>query len=135
MGIPTYDDAKMMLELYRLRLDPSLKEAQQWFVNDFQPGNWNEVQQRYGPGTKEWQMLTSILGYWEIIGALVDQNLLSEDLVFDAIESLDLAWDRVSAWLPGARKGMGIDLWENVEILVERQAHWKQHHRAKRSRT
>src|SRR4051794_12906484 len=98
MGIPTHEDAKLMLELYRLRLDPNLKAAQTWFNTQFQPGPWNEVQARYPAGSEPATMLSSVLGYWEIVGALVDHNLLSEDLLFDALESLDVSWDKVSQW-------------------------------------
>ena len=58
-------------------------------------------------------------------GRLVDHNLLSEDLLFDAMESVDFAWDKVKEWLPSARLEMGSDLWENIELLEMRQRRWR----------
>ncbi|HEX8598601.1 MAG TPA: hypothetical protein VF952_08810 [Chloroflexia bacterium] len=125
MAIPTRDDAHMLIELFKLRLDPLMQESQTWFEGQFQPGTWEEIQTRYPVGSKEWRMLNTVLGYWEMVGALIDQNLISDDLIFDAMESLDVAWDKVNSWLPEARSQMGPDLWENIELLVNRQKRWR----------
>lgn len=125
MSIPTQDDARLLLELFRLRLDPFLQESETWFITKFESGSWDDLKARYPSGSREWRMLTSILGYWEMVGALIDHNLLSEDLVFDAMESIDATWDKVREWLPSARLDMGSDLWENIEMLVNRQRRWR----------
>ena len=125
MGIPTHEDAHLIVELYQLRLEPFLQEFETWFSMQFQPGTWEELRVRYPIGGREWRMLNTVLGYWEMIGALVDHNLLSEDLVFDAFESIDYTWDKVKEWLPSARLDIGTDLWENIEILVTKQQRWR----------
>lgn len=125
MGIPTHEDAHLMVELFRLRLEPFLQESENWFSTQFKPGTWEELKERYPRSGREWRMLNTVLGYWELLGALVDHNLLSEDLLFDAIESVDVTWDKVGAWLPSARLEFGSDLWENIELLVARQRRWR----------
>jgi len=125
MGIPTHEDARLIVELFRLRLEPFFQEAETWFTTDFQTGTWDELKQKYPRGSREWRMITTVLGYWEMLGALVDHNLLSEDLLFDAMETVDFAWDKVKEWLPSARLEMGSDLWENIEILEIRQRRWR----------
>jgi len=69
-----------------------------------------------------------------LVGALVDNGLLNEDLLFDVLPSLEPIWERVAPWLPAARAELGSDLWENLEILVTQQRHWKQLHRPKATR-
>ena len=125
MGIPTHEDARLIVELFRLRLEPFMQESEHWFATDFKPGSWEQLKARYPRTSREWRMLTTVLGYWEMLGALVDHNLLSEDLVFDAIESIDVTWDNVTDWLTDARLEMGSDLWENVEMLATHQRRWK----------
>ena len=125
MGIPTHEDAHMMVEIFKLRLDPYLQESETWFNTKFRPGSWEELKVRYPIDSREWRMLNTVLGYWEMLGALVDHNLLSEDLLFDAMESLDITWDKVREWLPSARSEMGPDLWANIELLVTRQQKWR----------
>jgi hypothetical protein len=125
VSIPTQEDAHLLVELFKLRLDPFLQQAETWFATEFQAGTWNEIKQRYPLASKEWRSLTTVLGYWEMVGALVEQNLLSEDLLFDAIESMDFTWERVKEWVPAARTEGGPELWENIEILANRQQKWR----------
>ncbi len=125
MSILTNEDAHLMVELFKLRLDPAVQQAEEWFSTQFQPGSWEDLKVRYPLGSKEWRMLNTVLGYWELLGALTDHRLLSEDLLFDAMESLDVTWDKVKDWLPSARSEMGPDLWENIELLVTRQHKWR----------
>ena len=125
MSIPTHEDARLVIELFRLRLDPFLQESETWFLTRFEAGSWGEIKARYPYTSKEWRMLSTVLGYWEMLGALIDHNLLSSDLLFDVIESVDVSWEKVTAWLPDARAEMGADLWENVELLVTRLHKWR----------
>ena len=125
MSIPTQADAQLMVELFKVRLDPYLQQAETWFATQFEARTWEDVKAKYPVGSDEWRMLTTVLGYWEMLGALVDHNLLSEDLLFDAIESVDFTWERVKQWVPSARTEATPDLWENVERLGTRQAKWR----------
>jgi hypothetical protein len=124
VSIPTQEDAHLMVRLYKLRLNPYLQQAEDWFNTQFQPGTWEEVKAKYPMGSEEWRKLTTVLGYWEMLGALVDHNLLSEDLLFDAIESMDYTWQRVKEWLPSIRPEVGPEVWENIELLAGRQQKW-----------
>jgi hypothetical protein len=114
-----------MVELFKLRLDSSMQQAETWFATEFQPGSWEELKGRYPVGGNEWRMLNMVLGYWEMLGAIIDHNLLSEDLLFDAMESMEITWAKVKEWLPSARTEMGPDLWENAELLIQRQHRWR----------
>ena len=125
MGIPTHEDARLIVELFRLRLEPFFQEAETWFTTQFETNSWEELKQKYPQGSHEWRMITTVLGYWVMLGALVDHNLLSEELLFDAMESVDFAWDKVKEWLPSARMEMGSDLWENIELLETRLRRWR----------
>jgi hypothetical protein len=125
VSIPTHEDAKLMVELFKLRLDPYLQESENWFTTQFEPGSWEELKTRYPVSSREWRMLNTVLGYWEMLGALIDQNLLSEDLLFDAMEGMEITWAKVKEWLPSARSEVGPDLWENIEVLATRQQKWR----------
>ena len=124
MSIPTQEDAHLMVKLFKLRLNSYMQASERWFNSEFEPGTWAEVQAKYPKGSDEWRMLVTVLGYWEMVGALVDQNLLSEDLLFDAIESVDFTWERMTQWLPMIRPEVGPDIWENIELLTNRQKKW-----------
>jgi hypothetical protein len=55
----------------------------------------------------------------------VDHNLLSDDLLFDTMESMDITWAKIREWLPSARAEMCAELWENVDLLINRQSKWR----------
>jgi len=124
VSIPTQEDAHLMVDLFKLRLDPFMQQSETWFVTKFEAGSWEDVKARYPEGSTERRMLATILGYWEMLGALVDHNLLSEDLLFDALESMDTTWESVKDWVPTARTEGTPDFWENVELLTNRHAKW-----------
>ncbi|HUS14327.1 MAG TPA: hypothetical protein VM536_04825 [Chloroflexia bacterium] len=134
MGIPTHEDAKLMMDLFRLRQDPALQEAERWFLREFKPGPWGDMSERYQLGTPDRGRLETILGYWELVGALVDHGLLNEDLLFDVLGSTEPVWQRMEPWVAAARSELGSDTWENIEILVGRQRRWRQLHRPKSTR-
>jgi hypothetical protein len=53
MGIPTHEDAAMMIELFKLRMEPFMQESEHWFNMEFQPGSWEELKERYPLGSRE----------------------------------------------------------------------------------
>jgi hypothetical protein len=89
---------------------------------------------RYPPGSPEAARMERVLRYWELIGAMIDHGLLNEDLLFDVFSSVEPVWQRIEPWVTQARAALGVDAWENIEILNERQRHWRQMHRPKSTR-
>ena len=134
MGIPTHEDAKLLIELFKLRLEPAMQDAERWFISEFKPGPWHEVEARYPKNSEERAFLTRVLRYWELVGALVYHNLLNQDLLFDMLEDTDRLWERVEEWLPAARSQMSVDTGENIELLVERHRRWRQIYQPKKER-
>ena len=134
MSIPTHEDATLLLKLVRMRHEPAFQEAEGWFLREFRADDWAAIKQRYQPGSGDEARMQRVLGYWEMVGALIDHGLLSEDLLFDVLGNLDPIWERVTPWLAGARAELGAEMWENTELLVERQRHWRRMRRPKAGR-
>jgi hypothetical protein len=134
MGMPTHEDAKLLIELFKLRNDAGMQEAERWFLREFKPGPWPEVDQRYPPGSPERMHLNRVMSYWEMLGALVYHNLINADLLFDLLESTDQLWERIQDWLPAARAQMAVDVGENIELLVRRQHRWREIYQPKAER-
>ena len=134
MGIPTHEDAKLLMDLFRMHQDATLQADESWFLHDFRPGSWEAVSTQYPAGSPEGDRIDRVLRYWELVGALVDNGLLSEDLLFDVLPSVEPIWRRVEPWIIQGRTALGIDTWENLQLLVGRQQHWQQMHRPKATR-
>lgn len=134
MGIPTHEDAKVLLEIVRMRQDHQFQEAESWFMREFRPVSWSDFRARYPLGSPDAARVETVLRFWELVGALVDNGLMNEDLLFDAISSVEPIWTRIEPWLTEARAELGSNTWENMELLVLHQRHWRQMHRPKASR-
>src|SRR5690242_17140280 len=119
MGIPTHEDGKVLIEIFRMRQDPQLQDAESWFLHEFRPGSWSDINMRYPPGSPEAARMERVLRYWELIGAMIDHGLLNEDLLFDVFSSVEPIWQRIEPWVTQARAALGVDAWENIEILNE----------------
>lgn len=131
MSIPTYEDARLLLELYRIRYAPEFQQAYLWLMTEFSPTSWEEVRRTCQPASREGAYLGQVMGYFSALGTMVFHNLLSEDILFDVIEDLTPIWEKVRPWLYQAREEEGPHLYENLEFLVERQRRWKRLYRSK----
>ncbi len=134
MGIPTHEDAKLLIDLFRMQQDPQLREAEVWFLHEFRPGTWSEIGAQYPAGSTGGDRMERVLRFWELVGALVDHGMLNEELLFDVLPRIMPIWQRIEPWITQARDALGNDTWENIEILAARQQHWQQMHRAKATR-
>src|ERR1700730_11772077 len=64
VSIPTQEDAHLMVELFKLRLDPYLQQSETWFATKFEAKSWEEVKAKYPLGSREWRVLETVRGYW-----------------------------------------------------------------------
>lgn len=106
MRKPTHADAELLLHLYEIRREPELRKARQWFLTDFHPTGWDEIQARYLTHTQEDRYFRMTTAYWEMVGALVNRGLLHPELFFDHTGEDIATWDRCLSWIEGARAGL-----------------------------
>jgi len=65
--LSTNNDAELILKLYELRTEPTMREARNWITTEFWPNTAEEffAVQR-GRGTKENAYLRQVTSYWEM---------------------------------------------------------------------
>jgi hypothetical protein len=72
--------ASVLLKLYELRTEPTLRQARSWFVFEFHPGNAQDVLAVWlGPGhaSAPYRMVTT---YWDMAASLVVQNAIPAEM-------------------------------------------------------
>jgi hypothetical protein len=72
--------AKLLLNLYELRTEPTLRRARAWFVFEFHPTSARDVLSTWlGPGHESapYRMVTS---YWDMATALVRQRAIPAEM-------------------------------------------------------
>ena len=78
----TYESADLLMKLYDLRREPSMREARAWFTAEFNPTTFEEVQQAlYGPKSAQFRMVSS---YWDMAASFVNNGAIDERMFNDA---------------------------------------------------
>jgi hypothetical protein len=77
-----YESATLLIRLYELRREPTMREARNWFALEFNPSSIDEVVQAVmGPNSGYFRMVTS---YWEMAASFVLNGAIDEQMFNDA---------------------------------------------------
>ena len=79
----TYDDANLILRLYELRRDETMRKARQWFAS-FAPNNPEEIQKVSTLGTQENAYMRMVLSYWDMAASMVTSGVLNEEMFLES---------------------------------------------------
>jgi hypothetical protein len=75
------ESAKLILKLYELRRDPTMREARSWFIG-FHPESAQDIADVYmGEHSAYYRMVTS---YWEMAASFVTHGAIDEAMFNDA---------------------------------------------------
>jgi hypothetical protein len=82
MPCTPYESASLLLRLYELRREPTMREARNWFALEFHPNTFEEVvQTMMGPHSGHLRMVTS---YWDMAASFVLNGAIDEKMFNDA---------------------------------------------------
>jgi len=117
---PTFEQAQLHLQLYELRRETRLRQARDWFFENYFPDSIEEALQIAPPGTEVGTYVMMVFGYWDQACALLNYGLLHEELFFETAGEFFGVWERVRPSIQEGRK-----LLANREFLVntEKAAH------------
>jgi hypothetical protein len=77
-----YESATLLIRLYELRREPTMREARNWFSLSFHPSTFDEVMQALmGPNSAHFRMVTS---YWDMAASFVQNGAIDEQMFNDA---------------------------------------------------
>jgi hypothetical protein len=111
--------ASLLLKLYELRTEPTLRQARAWFAFEFHPSSARDVLTTWlGPGHESapYRMVTS---YWDMAASLVTQGAIPADM-FNAANTEHFAlYAKLRAFLGEVRVATRYpDYLAHVERLV-----------------
>ena len=111
--------AGVMLKLYELRTEPSLRRARAWFAFEFHPSSARDVLKTWlGPGHESapYRMVTT---YWDMASSLVLQGAMPADM-FNAANTEHVAlYAKLRPFLPEVRQATAYpDYLMHVERVV-----------------
>ncbi|MGH9414289.1 MAG: DUF4760 domain-containing protein [Terriglobales bacterium] len=114
---PKHEDAKLILQLYDLRREKTMREARDWFGHEFHPAGADDyIATLRSSHSAYLRMMTS---YWEMACALVVQGAIDAEM-FNATNGEHMyLFARIQPFLADLRKKMNSpNMLSNVEKVV-----------------
>ena len=127
MSEATFEQANLQLKLYDLRREPRLREAREWFSDDFHPQSLDDVMKICPPGSKENAFMRQVLTYWEMVASMSNRGLLNEDLLFESGGEEWATFQQVKPVLAGWREMFASqNFLGNLEAHCARLETWRE---------
>ncbi len=104
--MPTpHESATLLLRLYELRRESTMREARNWFALEFNPSTFDEVVQAVmGPHSGHYRMVTS---YWDMAASFVLNGAIDEQMFNDANGEQVGVFAKVEPYLTDYRARVG----------------------------
>jgi len=104
MAKPTHEQAQLHLQVYEMRREARLRQARDWFFKNYHVQTIDDAMRIAAPGTEGGAFAGMVLSYWEQACALLNYDLLNEDLFFETTGEFFGVWELVKPIVPQARE-------------------------------
>jgi hypothetical protein len=111
-----YESATLIIRLYELRRDPTMRDARNWYVRSFNPTTADEVLQALGgPNSAHFRMVTS---YWDMACSFVVNGAIDEKMFLDATGEQNVVFAKIEPFIHEYRNAISRTAMVNLEKLV-----------------
>lgn len=126
MSNPTKEDAALFLQLMSyFAANEKNSKASNWVFREFNEKSYDDFKAKYPPGSEGYENVATLAGNCELVGMLVNRNLLSEDLVFDLWGPM--LWGKLEPIVYGIREDVNMPrLYENYEVCAKKYPEWEE---------
>ena len=105
MSSTPYESATLLIRLYELRREETMREARNWFGREFNPNTIDDVMQALmGPNSGHFRMVTS---YWDMVASFVLNGAIDEQMFNDANGEQVGVFAKVEPYLTDYRARVG----------------------------
>ena len=124
---PTHEQAQLHLQVYDLRREARLRQARDWFQQNYRAKTFDEAMRISAPGTENGAFVGMVIGYWEQACALLNYGLLHEDLFFETSGEFFGVWEQLKSVVPEFRQRfVDPNLLLNLETAAKRFEEWSE---------
>jgi hypothetical protein len=124
---PTHEQAKLHLQVYDLRREARLRQARDWFQQNYIVETIDDAMRIAAPGTETGAFVGMVIGYWEQACALLNYGLLHEDLFFETSGEFFGVWELLKPVVPEFRERFADEyLLANLEKAAQRYEAWSE---------
>jgi hypothetical protein len=122
---PTPEQGQLQLQIYDLRREAKLREARDWFQQNYRAETFEEAMKLMTPGTDSNAYTGMVIGYWEQACAYLNYGLLHEGLFFETNGEFFMIWEQLKKVLPEFREKFGDKhMLSNMEKAAQRYETW-----------
>ena len=122
---PTHAQAQLQLQLYDLRREAKLRQAREWFMQNYFVDSIEDATRIAPPGSQEATYMAMVMSYWDQACALLNYGLLHEQLFFETSGEFYAAWDRIKPVVGTIRERYHMKYWlANLEKAASRFEKW-----------
>src|SRR5688500_17523189 len=101
----SYESATLIIRLYELRRDSTMREARNWYARSFNPASIDDVMQALsGPNSAHFRMVTS---YWDMACSFVLNGAINEQMFNDANGEQHVVFCKIEPFIAEYRTRMG----------------------------
>ncbi len=124
---PTHEQAQLQLQVYDLRREARLRQARDWFQQNYHAETVEEAMRYMAPGSEQGSFVGMVMGYWEQTCALLNYGLLHDELFFETNGEFFGIWEQLKAVTPQFRKQFNDPfMLNNMEKAAQRYEEWSE---------
>lgn len=124
---PTHEQAQLHLQVYDLRREARLRQARDWFQQNYYAETIEDAMRIAPMGTETGIYVGMVIGYWEQACALLNHGLLHEDLFFETSGEFFGVWESLKPVVPQFREQFkDPTMLVNLEQAAQRYEAWKE---------
>jgi hypothetical protein len=112
--------ADLIMKLYDLRREETMREARNWFISFFPESVDDIMKTMIDPSTSAfYRMVTT---YWDMASGFVVHNAIDEEMFLDSNSEVWIVFAKVQPYLAGVRKVLDNPTYlHNLEKLIMKQ--------------
>ena len=111
------DEAGLILKLYELRREDTMRKARDWYFRDFNPTSIADFQAAmFGPHSGHLRMVVT---YWDMVAGLVNNGAISMEMFSDTNGEHIGVFAKLEPLLPEIRKGFAQEYLAQFEKLID----------------
>jgi hypothetical protein len=124
----TPQDADLIIKLYDLRREKTMRKARNYFFTQFFPKGADDVKalfaDREHPEYNAY--FRQVTSYWDMVAAMVNHGAIDRDLFFDTNGEFIGVWAKIGDFITDLREFVGPQFLVNLEKLMASHPHGEQ---------
>ena len=111
------EEAGLILKLYELRREDTMRKARDWFFRDFNPESLDDFNKAMFSDKSGY--LRMVVTYWEMAAGLVNHGAISMDMFTDTNGEHISVFSKIEPVLGEIRAAYGPQFCQNYEKLID----------------